>query len=362
MDKPPYVSVDPKSGLRTYDLAFTRPPNLVTNGPYRLAEWTFKRRVRLVANDYYWDRANVKSRVIDQIYDDEPLTAYRLYQQNDVDWVADVDPEIVAGIIHKGGRDDLHVFPAFGTYYYEFNCSRKLPDGRDNPLADIRVRQALTMAIDKTQIVREVARMGQPITSDYIPPGVFPGYQSPPGLPYDVARAKQLLSAAGYPDGQGFPRLSILFNTEYVHGDIATIIHRQWYDKLGIDCDLEGVEVKVFGARKHAHDFEIGRSGWYGDYYDPSTFTDKYLSNSDDNDPQWKSKPYDDLCAAAAREIDPQKRLDLLSQAENILLNEASVMPLYTYVGAYLTHDNVRGVPLDPQEMLMFKAVQVLRK
>jgi oligopeptide transport system substrate-binding protein len=357
----PFGTTDPKSGQTTYDLTFTRPPNLITNGPYRMAEWTFKRKIRMVASDYYWDRANVKSRVIDQVYDDEPLAAFRLYEQGDVDFLADIDPEIAAGMLRNGGRSDLHIFPAFGTYYYEFNCQPKLQDGRTNPLADVRVRQALSMAIDKAPIIHDVGRLNQPITSNYVPPGVFPGYTSPPGLPYDIQKAKELLAQAGYPDGKGLPRLSILFNTESTHGDIATMIHRQWLQQLGIDVDLEGVEVKVFGARLHSHDFMISRAGWYGDYYDPSTFTDKYVSNGDNNNAGWSNKDYDNLLAAAELEIDPAKRLVLLSNAENILLNDAPIVPLYTYVGAYMFPDKVRGIPLDPQQMEMFKAVQVLR-
>jgi oligopeptide transport system substrate-binding protein len=356
-----FGTTNAQTGQTTYDLAFTRPPNLVTNGPYRMAEWTFKRRVRLIASDFYWDRANVKSRVIDQVYDDEPLAAFRLYEQGDVDWLADVDPEIAAGILHKGGRSDLRIFPAFGTYYYEFNCQPKLLDGSDNPLADVRVRQALSMAIDKGAIVRDVGRLNQPITSDFIPPGVFPGYATPPGLPYDVQRARELLAEAGYPGGRGLRRLSILFNTESTHGDIATMIHRQWQQQLGVDVDLEGVEVKVFGARVHTHDFMISRAGWFGDYYDPSTFTDKYVTNGDNNNAGWSNKDYDRLLGEAELEIDPQKRLGILSEAENILLNDAPIVPLYTYVGAYMFRDNVRGIPLDAQEMEMFKAAEVVR-
>jgi oligopeptide transport system substrate-binding protein len=355
-----FADVDEKTGQKTYRAEFTRPPNLVTNGPYRMADWTFKRRVRLIANDFYWDRANVKSRVIDQVYDDEPLAAFRLYQQGDVDWLADLDQGIAAAMIGKGGRPDLHVFTSFGSYYYDFNCQAKLPDGRDNPLADVRVRQALTMAIDKVPIVRDVGRIGQPITNDYVPPNVFPGYQSPPGLPFNIAKAQQLLADAGYPGGKNFPSLTILFNTENFHGDIAVIIHRQWLDNLGIDVELEGVEVKVFGDRKHKHDFMIGRGGWYGDYNDPSTFTDKYITNGDNNDGAWSNKQYDDLCAQAAIEPDAAKRFMLLSRAENVLLTDAAVLPLYIYVGAYMFHDNVKGVPLSPQQMVMFKAVQVI--
>lgn len=355
----PFAVVDPKSGRTTYNQKFTRPPNLVTNGPFRLAQWSFKLRLRMVANKYYWDRTHVKSRVIDEIYAEEPLAAYRLYEQGDVDWVADVDPELASAMLRKGGRSDLHIFPAFGTYFYALNTNPKLPDGTPNPLAEVRVRQALAMSIDKTLIVRDVGRMGQPITNDYIPPGAFPGYHSPPGLGYNPVRARKLLTEAGYPNGKGFPRISILFNNESIHGDVATMVHRQWQKNLNINVDMEGVEVKTFASREHKHQFTVARSSWYGDYYDPSTFTDKFLSSSEDNNPDWKSKIYDRWCAAAAIEPNHQKRLEDFSKAENVLLNSAPIIPLFTPVDAYLFRSNVKGIPLLPQGMVMFKGIFV---
>ncbi len=356
-----FAQTDPVTGVTTYNEMFTRPPYLVTNGPYRMAEWSFKRRIRMIKSDYYWNRDNVKSRIIDEIYADQGLAAYRTYERGDVDWLSEVDPDLAAAILAKGGRSDLHIFPAFGTYFYSFNCLPKLPGGRPNPMTDIRVRQALCMAIDKEPIVDQVGRLGQPVSDHYIPPGVFDGYVSPPGLHYDVAAAQKLLAEAGYPGGKGFPHLTILYNSEFNHGDIAQIIRRQWLTNLGIDTDLEGVEIKIFGERLHSQQYDIARASWYGDYADPTTFTDKYKTDSDDNDSKWSNAQYDQLCAEAQKETDPAKRLVLLSHAEAILLNEAPIMPLYTYVNAYMFRDNVKGIQLAPNQMLMFGPVEVVK-
>ncbi len=354
-----FAQKDAASGLVRYDLKFTRPPSLITNGPYDITEWSFKRRVRMVASAFYWDRANVKSHVIDQIYAEEPLAAFRTYDRGDVDWIAETDPDLAHGIREQNTRHDLHIFTAFGTYYYSLNCLPQLSGKRPNPMTDARVRQALAMSIDKQPIVNNVGRLGQPIARTYIPLGVFPGYPSPPGLGYDVARAKQLLADAGYPDGQGFPHLTILYNSEGNHADVAQIIRNQWMSNLGITMDLEGVEIKVFGERLHTQQYDIARASWYGDYDDPTTFTDKYKSDSEDNDAKWANTDYDALCAAAQKEVDPAKRLALLGKAENILLNEACIIPLYTYVNAYLFRDNVKGLPLSPNAMVMFKSIEV---
>jgi oligopeptide transport system substrate-binding protein len=351
--------VDPRTRQTTYDQGFTRPPFLASNGPYYLADWTFKRRVRMIANDYYWDRANVKSRVIDQISCEEPMAAYRMYNDGSVDWLSDVDPDLASAMMGQGNRPDLHTFSGFGTYYFEFNCLPKLSDGRDNPLHDARVRRALSMAIDKKPIIDQVGKLHQPLATTYIPPGIFDGYVSPAGLPCDVDAAKKLLAQAGYPDGNGFPRLSVLYNTEGMHGDVAKIIHRQWQLNLGIDTELVGIEIKTFGARLHSQQYEIARASWIGDYDDPTTFTDKYRSDADGNDAKWANPEYDRLCAAAETETDAAKRIQLLSRAEGILLQDAPILPIFGYVNCYMYRDNVSGVPLNPKNMVMFKSADV---
>ena len=353
----PFAQVDPRTGQVTYDPKFTQPPNLVTNGPFQLASWAFKRRVRLSANPFYWDKDHVRCQTIDEIRADDGLAAYRLYEQGDVDWVADVDPDLAAPLFAQH-RPDLHVFPSFGTSYYELNCLPKLPDGRANPLVDVRVRQALAMSIDKRQIVDEVGRLGQPVATDFIPPGVFPGYTSPPGLPYDVDRAKRLMADAGYPGGHGFPRLSILFGTEAsINGDVATIIRRQWADHLGIEVDPNGMEGKQAASDLNHQQYSIARAAWFGDYFDPSTFTDKYLSTADNNAAKWADPAYDALCARAAVESDPARRMALFHDAEDRLLTQAPILPLYTYVGTFLYRPSVHGITPNAQATVMFKGV-----
>ena len=132
---------DPATGRVGYTQDFTRPPHLVGNGPYKLASWEFKRRLRLEASEFYWDRANVKSHVIEQISAADPQWAFLTYDSGAVDWLAEVTGDIAAEL-RQTGRMDLRVFPGFGTYFYSINCMPKLPDGQANPFADVRVRQA----------------------------------------------------------------------------------------------------------------------------------------------------------------------------------------------------------------------------
>lgn len=344
-----------------YDQAFTRPPHLVGNGPYRLAEWSFKRRLRLIASDYYWNRAKTQSRIIDQLFADDGLAQFRAYESGYTDWLPDVDGDMAADLLARH-RSDLHVFPAFGTYFYDFNCRPTLSDGSKNPFHDPRVRRAFSMAVDREPIVRNVTRSGEPPANTYIPRGAFPDYPSPAGLPYDVAAARKLLAEAGYPGGAGFPHVPILFNNDFpVHGEIAQVVRRQWQANLGVDLSLEGLELKVFGERLHQHDFAVARASWYGDYYDPSTFTDVLKSSSENNDSDWRNPQYDALLVKAEFEGDPQKRMKILAQAENMILQQAPILPLYQYVNHYLFRSNVHGIALDPRMMIMMQVVKVDR-
>ncbi len=364
----PFEQVNATTGQVTYDPRFTQPPHLISNGPYKLAAWEFKRRVRLEASAFYWDKAHIRSQTVDEIRADDSLAAYRLYQQGDIDWINAVDPDLGAPLF-KNGRKDLHVFPGFGTVFYEFNCLPKLPDGRPNPLADVRVRQALAMAIDKREIVQKVGRLNQPVATTFIPPNVFQGYVSPAGLPYDVDRAKKLLADAGYPDGRGFPRLSIMYPTEQsANSDTATIIRRQWSDHLGIDVDPDGMENKQVSANMNQQKFSIAKAGWYGDYLDPSTFTDKYLSTATNNAAKWSDAGYDELCARSAAEVDQAKRMVYFHVAEDRLLDQVPIVPLYTDVGTFLYHDggsagtlggfaSVHGITPNAQSLVLFKDV-----
>lgn len=347
-----------EQGYVTYDDHFTRPPYLVTNGPYVLAMWEFKRSVRLEASTLYWDRKNVKMSSIEVVSNDDPLGSFQQYDSGGVQWLAEISPEIAAELKARG-RSDLHVFPGFGTYFYSINCQPRFNDGTPNPFADARVRRAFSMAIDKSPIGKTITRMGEPPAEVYIPPGIFAGYSSPKGLPYDPAAARKLLVEGNFPDGRGFPQITLLYNKEGHHGLVAQYVTQQWATNLNIHVQLEGVENKIFGERLHNKDYAIARASWIGDYDDPSTFTDKYKSNSDNNDSGWASAQYDGLCNQAEVEADAAERLKKLSRAEQVLCDEAPIIPLYFYVNSYLYRDNVKGISLSPRNMVMLKWVEV---
>jgi oligopeptide transport system substrate-binding protein len=358
-----FEEVDSRTGHVTYDQKFTRPPSVVTNGPFKLTAWDFKRRLRLEANPYYWDRAHVRSKSIEMVVVEDPLTQLMRYDSGSVQWLAEVPSEIAADL-KSLGRKDLESFEANGTNFITIMMRPKLRDGRENPLADIRVRAALAMSIDKQQIVENITRMGEKPATTYIPPDLFPGWRSTPGYPFDVARARQLLAEAGYPNGGRLPGVTYLFRSETQAGrEAAQNYVGQWKKNLGLDIPLEGLERKIARARLNDKDYTLAGANWYGDYSDPSTFTDKYRSSSANNDSGWANSEYDALLDAAAKESDTQKRLRILEHAERILNEQIPIIPLYILTNQYLFDPNrVKGINLNPRNMTMFKAVEVVKR
>lgn len=350
-----------EAGRVSYDQRFTRPPYIVGNGPYRLVQWQFKRRLRMEANPHYWDRANVRSRTIEMVVVEDMLTQFLRYESGTVDWVSQVSTEIAPALL-AGGRSDLHVFPAFGTQFLTINCQPRLNNGTPNPLADVRVRQALAMSIDKRQIVQNITRMGEPPATTYIPPTAFADWRSPAGLEYDPRRARELLAEAGYPGGAGFPMITYIVRSDSpTDRDTAQNLVSQWKQVLGISMVLVEFERKIYRQHINARDYQIGPANWIGDYGDPSTFTDKYRENSENNDAVWKNARYNELVQLAAAEANSANRLRLLEQAEGILLQEAPIIPLYHLTNQYLYRNNVKGISLNPRTITMFKSVFVER-
>jgi oligopeptide transport system substrate-binding protein len=357
-----FAETDPKTGVVRYKQQFTRPPHLVTNGPYTLVAWDFKRRLRLEGNERYWDKAHVKMKSIESYVVDDSLTQLMRYESGSVDWVSEVPTEIAAELRHKG-REDLKSFDGYGTMFLTLMVRPKLRNGQENPLSDLRVRQALAMSIDRQQVVDTITRMGERVSTTYIPDNIFEGWRAPKGYPFDPVRAKKLLAEAGYANGGKLPGVTYLFRTEQlVNRDLAQNFTSQWKQHLGLEIPLEGQERKVLRQRLNDKDYTLALANWFGDYPDPSTFTDKYLSTSENNDSGWVRPEYDALLDEAARESDQTKRLRIFERAEDMLLNDAPIVPLYVITNQFLLRPYVKGVNLSPRNMTLLKGVSVERE
>ncbi len=318
-----------RATVETHGDRWTQPAFWVGNGPYRLKAWRVNDRVSLEKNSHYHSAERVRLNRIDALAVARATTAFNLYASGRVDVL--LDKGLIPSLImpRLRGRPDFHPTPLFATYFYRFNVTRP---PFDNP----KVRRALTLALDKEAIVEKITRGGEPIAQSLTPRGV-PGYQPPEGPASSPLTAKALLREAGYPDGKGFPRVSILYNKSELNEQIAVEIQAQWKRELGVEIDLRNQEWATFLGSLDALDFDIARSSWIGDYEDPLTFLDCFATGRGNNRTGWSNPVYDDLLAKAQAEPNPNTRLRHLAQAEEILVAQAMpIIPLYHFVGCLM--------------------------
>ncbi len=337
------------------------PDRMICNGPYRLKSRRYRQYNYLTANEYYWDRASMKNDSVLEVIVSNEQSQLLLYESGDIDYVPGVVPDIAFDLIRQG-RDDVHVVPMAGTYFYNFNCLPTLKSGKKNPLADWRVRRALAMAIDRGEITRSITRQNEPSAYSFVPPTALNFYQPPveDGPRFDPEGARALLSEAGHAGGEGIAGLSILYNTGAGHENTAQAVKNMWERHLGVDVTLEGVESKISAARATSQDYTIRRAAWFGDYADPTTWLDIRRGDDENNTTKWMNDEYGRLMDEADDASDPHQRLDLMRQAESILLKESPMALIYhQVVVALYDPERVSGLRLNGWSRMRFEHISV---
>ena len=191
-------------------------------------------------------------------------------------------------------------------------------------------------------MTEHILRAGQKPAYHFTPPDTG-GYSATASFPYDPERARELLAEAGFPQGEGFPKFELLYNTSESHRSLALAIQQMWKRELGIEITLYNQEWKVYLASRKAKDFDIVRAAWIGDYDDANTFLELATSDSGNNHSGWSQPEYDALVAQAATEQNPAVRFERFQQAEAILLDEMPFIPIYFYVRSLLINESVQG-------------------
>jgi oligopeptide transport system substrate-binding protein len=320
--------------------AWTKPENIVTNGPFLLKERRIRDRIRLVKNPRYWNRDAVSFNIVDALAIDSTTTALNLYETGQCDWVPKVPNTIIPEL---RGREDFISKPYLSIYFYRLNTTRP-------PLDDPRVRRALNLALDKQEIVDKVARGGELPATSLVPPGIE-GYEPGRSSTRNVDEARRLLAEAGYPGGRGIPKIEILYNSMESHRSIAELIQSQWKETLGIDVGLANQEWSVYQSSVRQLHYDVARAGWIGDYVDPNTFLDMYVTGGENNQTGWSNARYDELIERAQGETDAKKRFEYFQQAETILMDELPILPLYYYTASELVRPGLRGYFANAQDV-----------
>ena len=328
----------------------------ISNGPWKLAEWVHDSYIKMVPNEYHYDAANLGPNSLTfQLMEDQNsmLVAYR---SGDLQFIEDMPVDEIAGLLASG---ELNIVDYIGTYYV---CYQTQAAPFDNAL----VRQAFTLAIDSKYIVEQVTQTGQVPATGFVPAGIYDA--DPDGddfrtvggdywdAPVDDAtyqanceKARQLLAEAGYPNGEGFPTVTYLYNTSDAHKAVGEALQQMWQEELGVTVQLQNQEWNAFLETRKKGEYQIARNGWIADYNDPCSFLDMWYTGGGNNDAQYSNPEYDAMIDAAKATSDPAERMSYFHKAEDIIIGQDWALgPIYFYTQKYMMADDISGAFYTP--------------
>jgi oligopeptide transport system substrate-binding protein len=313
--------------------AWTRPGNLVGNGPFTLAEWQPNARLIVAKNPRYWAAAtNQLERVI--FYPTEKSDVEELnFRAGQLHVTYSVPPSKIASY-RQQSPDRLRLDPLLAVTYLNFNTTKA-------PLNQPKVRRALALALERGAISRRVFSGAQAPAHTLVPPNCH-GYVGPAGQPDDFASARTLLAEAGFPGGKGLPVLSIQVLNDDKLPRTAEAIQAMWLRELGVQVTIEPFEQKTWIQNQQTLAHTVALIGWTADFPDPITFLDLFRSGGGNNWTGWSSTAYDALLDQAGATADPAARFALLQKAETLLLAEAPIAPLVFGARTYTIHPAVK--------------------
>jgi oligopeptide transport system substrate-binding protein len=346
--------------LRSTRHLWTRPEHIVCNGAFTLRAWDFKRRLLLARNGNYWDAGAIDLESIELLISGNPNASLVAYETGRIDLLRALESSVARALKQQadaGRRPDFHLGDRFATYFLRVNCRRP-------PLDNAELRAALSLAVDREALCRQVLSLGETPADTYVPrpaiehlmrisaDGQRVVYQPPTGLgaglSYEqrVALARQRLADRGLDRPGALRPLELAYaNEPPIQRRISEALQSTWEQALGIRIELRVLERKVLSEKIRTLDYDLARSDWYGDFLDPVTFLEMFTSNSGQNRTGWRDDDYDELLAAASREPSDQRRYELLAQAERKLCErELPIIPLYFKTGNFLLRPPFTGV------------------
>lgn len=330
----------------------TEAATYVGNGPYKLQSWTHDSELVFVKNENYYNVDKLGPKTIKFVLMSEDNAILSAFKNGDI---------LFADSMPNDEIDAWKSSPEFfkegqlGTYFVCFNTKKA-------PFDNVKVRKALSLAIDRNYICEKIGKAGQVPASAYVPIGLSGkdttkefrteggDYYSVKSADYaaNVAEAKKLLSEAGFPDGKNFPTFEYIYNTGTGHQAIAEALQNMWKTELNITCTLSSQEWNVFINSRQKGDYSVARHGWLADYNDPVSFLDMWVSTSGNNDAKWKNADYDKEIATIKSTDDREIRYTAMHKAEDILMSEMPISPIYYYVDIYLKSEKLQGFYSSP--------------
>jgi oligopeptide transport system substrate-binding protein len=305
--------------------------NLVCNGPFVLKSWQLNDHIEVTKNPFYWDAANVKLNGIRFIPVENSYTETRAFLAGQLHTTYKAPVDMIP-YMQKNDPQYLKMEAYIGSQYLRTNINRP-------GLSDVRVRQALNLAIDSKELCKTILR-GYEAATSFTPN--LGDYRPEPVLTFDPEKARKLLAEAGYPNGEGFPRYSMLIS-DGGSRSLPEAIQAMWKQHLGILVDIRQMDFASYIDTQNKLDYDISVAGWIGDYLDPTTFLLMWTKGNGNNNTGWHSAEFESLLSAAAQQADPAKRLDVLRQAERLFMDAHPVIPMSWYSRNYLLRPEVKG-------------------
>ena len=337
------------------------PETYISNGAYKMTVRETNSQIVMEPNEYYYNVDKLGPQKITFKLMDDNNAQLNGFNTGELDFIETVPVDEVAGLLSSG---EMKVVDYLGTYYVCYQTQKA-------PFDDWRVRKAFTLAVDRNYIVTEITQTGQVEAGAYVPAGVYDAagvegddfrtvggdYYDPTTDAYEAncEEARALLAEAGYPNGEGFPVVEYLYNTDDNHKAIAEALQNMWQTELGVTVTLTNQEWGTFLQTRKDGDYSIARNGWIADYNDPMSFLDMWLTGGGNNDAQYSNPDYDAKIQEAKATSDVATRMQLMHEAEDILLEQDWVVnPLYFYTQSYMLADGIEGMYYCPLGYFFF--------
>ncbi|MBX9688383.1 MAG: peptide ABC transporter substrate-binding protein [Candidatus Obscuribacterales bacterium] len=335
--------------VEKYGNRWTEAEHMVVNGPFYLKDWKHEYKIELAANPLYVG-GMPKIKKIKMFMIPEQATAFALYENDQLDYI-DNRSFPTPDVYECRNSPEYHNFPLLRNNYIGFNVTKK-------PFDDKRVRQAISVSLDRN-IFGKILRRSEKASYTWIPEGML-GYSKNSGPTFNPELGKQLLAEAGYPDGKGFPQVSILYPTREDARLVMEAVQDQLKRNLNLHVDLQNMEWKVYLRTLRKDAPPIFRSSWGADYPDPETFANMFTSHNGNNDTKWKNAAYDKLIDQAEGEQDQSVRGALYQKADQMLCKEESVIAC-TYLATQniMTKPWVKGIAINALDLQFLKDAEI---
>jgi len=337
-----WFPINRKTAEANGDAWWQKPETYIGNGPFRMSLYRPKDHVAMTKADTYWDKDSIFWKKVEFYFIESLNTESLAFSTGDLD----ITYRVMLGDVERWrGKPEFTPWTMFGTYYLDFNT-------KVAPFTDARVRRAFSICIDRKRLTDRLLRRGEVVSGGIIPEtlpsprgGTFREHAGDLIGPRNVEEARRLIAEAGYGPDNPLPAVEYLYDSLEDHKMIGEQLQAMWKEALGVDVRLQPVDWSIRLQRARKGEFQIVRSGWYGDYMDAMTFIEMFETGNEFNRPKMSNARYDELVKLARNEKDQVKREDHMIEAERILVkDECAIMPILTYSNPILVNPNIEGL------------------